>query len=367
LEVAANTLKNVGTTTLRNALNPEFINISDAMWRSIRSQIGGSKLEWVYVNTTAVEDLRFIMRETQQEQGFTWAISPAGSGKTVAATLYAKESKNVFHIQCDADMSKSDFAIDLARAVGLRVNTQKKARRLIMEVCEYLAELEDPLLIFDEGDKLRDVIIAYFITIYNRIHKVAGVIFLSTNYMEKRMEDGLRYNRAGYQELWSRLGRKFYVVDSNTTNDVQHICIENGLEQRASKTMQDTIREYNMQQCPRGRFQLIPGESVARLSERLLKPKAPDVVVIDSYQYTQMNYREYIAFKERHPDKMIIFVSHADGTQPDGRAAKKVKYDAELKIRVEGFRAFSQGRTIGPRGYYTVYEEGANKYWGENK
>ena len=140
----------------------------------------------------------------------------------------------------------------------------------------------------------------------------------------------------------------------------------NSLEQRASKTMQDTIREYNMLQCPRGRFQLVPGESIAKLSERLLKPKAPDVIVVDSFQYTQMNYKDYIDFKEKHPDKLIIFVSHADGTQPDGRAARKVKYDAELKIRVEGFRAFSQGRTKGPRGYFTVYEQGAIEYgWTE--
>jgi hypothetical protein len=122
-----------------------------------------------------------------------------------------------------------------------------------------------------------------------------------------------------------------------------------------------------MQQCPRGRFQLIPGENIAQLSERLSKPKAPDVVVIDSYQYTQMGYRDYVDFKERHPDKLIIFVSHADGTQPDGRAAKKVRYDAELKIHVDWFRAYSLGRTIGLKGYYTIYAEGANKHWGPEK
>ncbi len=143
--------------------------------------------------------------------------------------MFAKETKNVFHLQCDADMSKSEFAVDLARAVGLRVNSQRKARKLIIEVCEYLAELENPLLILDEGDKLRESLIAYFITIYNQIHEVAGILFLSTSYIEKRMEVGLRLNKPGYQELWSRLGRKFYVVDSNNTNDVQHICIENGL------------------------------------------------------------------------------------------------------------------------------------------
>ena len=230
IEICANTLNQVSPTTIRNIIGQNYTNISDAMWRNVRSQIGGAgKVDWVYVNTTAVEDLKFIMRETKEEQGFTWAISPAGSGKTVAAALFMGEHKNVFHVQCDADMSKSDFAIELARAVGMRVNTQKKARRVIMEVCEYLAELEDPLIIFDEGDKLKDIIIAYFITIYNKLSEVAGVLFLSTDYMKKRMEDGLRYNKPGYQELWSRLGRKFYMVDSNTTNDVQYICIENGL------------------------------------------------------------------------------------------------------------------------------------------
>lgn len=230
VEICANTLKQVSPTTIRNIIGRNFTNISDAMWRNVRSQVGGSgKVEWVFVNTTAVEDLKFIMRETQEEQGFTWAVSPAGSGKTVAAGLYLQEHKNVFHIQCDADMSKSEFAIELARAVGLRVNTQKKARRVIMEVCEYLAELEDPLLIFDEGDKLKDAIICYFITIYNKLNEVAGVLFLSTDYMARRMENGLKYNKPGYQELWSRLGRKFYMVDYNTTNDVQYICIENGL------------------------------------------------------------------------------------------------------------------------------------------
>ncbi len=130
LEVAANTLKNVGATTLRNMLNPNFPNISDEMWRSVRAQIGagGSKSEWAYVNTTVVDDLRAVMRDTQEEQGFTWALSPAGSGKTVTAEMFASESRNVFHLQCDADMCKSDFAIELARAVGMRVNTQKKAR-----------------------------------------------------------------------------------------------------------------------------------------------------------------------------------------------------------------------------------------------
>lgn len=78
-----------------------------------------------------------------------------------------------------------------------------------------------------------------------------------------------------------------------------------------------------------------------------------------------MNYKEYIRFKEAHKDKLIIFISHAAGTAPRGSAAQSVMYDATLKIWVEGFKAFSKGRFIGEKGNYTIWEEGANKYWGE--
>ena len=231
LEVAANTLKNVGATTLRNMLNPKFTNISDEMWRSVRAQIGGggSKSEWVYVNTTVVEELRRLMMDTQQEQGFTWAVSPAGSGKTATARMYAKEAKNVFHVQCDSAMSNSAFAIEFARAVGLRVNTQSNARRLMMESCEYLSELESPLVIFDEGDKLKKGTFAFFVAIYNWVNEYAGVLFLSTDRAKKVLGVGLRNDWDGYQEMWSRLGRKFYEVDPNNTNDILHIAMENGV------------------------------------------------------------------------------------------------------------------------------------------
>ena len=70
-----------------------------------------------------------------------------------------------------------------------------------------------------------------------------------------------------------------------------------------------------------------------------------------------------MAFKERHPNKLLIFVSHAEGRQPAGRAAKSVMYDAGLKIWVEGYKAFSKGRFIGDLGYAVIWEQGMEEYW----
>lgn len=133
-------------------------------------------------------------------------------------------------------------------------------------------------------------------------------------------------------------------------------------EEGLDLTMQQTLRRYDMAACG-SRFQIDGRMSIEQLSERLSKPRSVDFAVVDSFQYTQMSYREYLAFKERHRNKLLLFVSHADGKRPDGRTAMKVMYDASLKIWVEGHKAFSKGRYIGPKGECTIYEAGARRYW----
>ena len=129
--------------------------------------------------------------------------------------------------------------------------------------------------------------------------------------------------------------------------------------------MQNTLIRFNMQEVNR-RFLLLDNESMEQLTLRLKRQKSPDFVVIDSFQYTQMTYRQYIEFKEKHRDKLLIFISHASGRLPTGRSAKSVMFDASLKIYVEGYRAFSKGRFIGPRGHFDIWPEEARKHWGED-
>lgn len=137
------------------------------------------------------------------------------------------------------------------------------------------------------------------------------------------------------------------------------------LEEGTSFSMQNTLRRHSMSDCGR-LFQLSENETMETLDERLSKHKAPDFVIIDSFQYAQLSYKQYIAFKERHRNKLLIFVSHADGKQPAGRAARSVMYDAGLKIWVEGYKAFSKGRFFGPTGEYVIWPEKAARYWGLN-
>lgn len=137
----------------------------------------------------------------------------------------------------------------------------------------------------------------------------------------------------------------------------------NSLEEGSSLTMQNSIRNFGMDECAR-RFQIIDCEPMDQFSKRLEAHKSAAFAVIDSFQYSQLTYKLYLKFKERHRDKLIIFISHADGKSPSGRSARSVMYDATLKIWVEGFVAHSQGRFIGPTGKFTIWKEGAERHWG---
>ena len=140
----------------------------------------------------------------------------------------------------------------------------------------------------------------------------------------------------------------------------------NSMEEGDCKTMQNTMVNCGMGECNK-RFLLIANESIEELTIRLQQPRSPRIVVIDSFQYTQLSYKRYIEFKEQFPHKLIIFISHADGKLPAGRAAKSVMYDATLKIYVEGYRAFSKGRYFGSKKQIDVWPEEVIKYWGNNE
>jgi hypothetical protein len=139
--------------------------------------------------------------------------------------------------------------------------------------------------------------------------------------------------------------------------------IYDSFEQGTSLSMQETLVRHGMMEVNK-RFSLLDREPIDELSERLAKPKSADFVVIDSFQYTGMSLARYREFAGRHRNKLLIFVSHADGNRPGGRTAEKVAYDADQKIFVEGFKAIAKGRFVGPVGEYTIWEDGAKRYWG---
>lgn len=137
----------------------------------------------------------------------------------------------------------------------------------------------------------------------------------------------------------------------------------NSREEGVSLTMQNTLRRYGMSELG-SRFQLA-NMSLQELDEKISQQRSPKFVVLDSFQFMGLTYKDFRAFCEKHKNKMLIFVSRTRGRQPEGRAAISAMYDASCKIWVEGYKAFSKGRFVGTTGEMTIWDEGAKKYWSD--
>lgn len=135
------------------------------------------------------------------------------------------------------------------------------------------------------------------------------------------------------------------------------------LEEGLSLTMQNAIAEVGFSDGKAKRnFSLLDKEPIDELAERLRKEKAPKIVIIDSLQYTGMTYTAYKALRDENPGKLLIFISHADGAEPKGNVANSVKFDANVKIYVEGYRAMPQSRYGGGQSY-DVWPQKSAEYW----
>lgn len=135
----------------------------------------------------------------------------------------------------------------------------------------------------------------------------------------------------------------------------------NSLEEGNSESLAMAFREVGMEQVGR-RIVLLDNEPIAEMAQRLRQHKSPNIIIIDSLQYTGMTYTDYKALRDEFRNKLFIIISHAEGREPAGKVARSVKFDAMIKIRVEGYKAFVASRYGGGEPF-VIWDEGATKFW----
>lgn len=232
---AAGSLEGISAGTLSSMMNGNWSRISDAMWTKVAEQVkptgSSSATGWTIVETGAYQEISYAMQDAQEYMNVTWIVGEAGCGKTTTGRLYAEDHKEAFYILCSEDMLKGEFVRTIARKLGIR-SEGYTVRELWQEIIESIIQMESPLIIFDEADKLPESVFQYFISMYNNLEDRCGVVFLSTDYIKRRISNGLRYGRKGYKEIFSRIGRKYFDLEPTSAQDVYAICTANGITSR---------------------------------------------------------------------------------------------------------------------------------------
>lgn len=142
------------------------------------------------------------------------------------------------------------------------------------------------------------------------------------------------------------------------------------LEQGLSLSFQTAWQRVNMLEAGTSVIALNK-EPIAELRARLAKRKSPDVVFIDSLTcLVGFTRRDYVNLMAEFPNKLFVFLAHEKNGQPDPAIGEVVRRLSDIKIRVEGYKAFVTTRYENPaRGEggaeFVIWEQGAADYWAE--
>jgi len=234
---AAKTLNNVSAATISQILQGNWDNIAATMWRRIAKQIGVND-EWIYAPGTHIgKQLNFFLDDAKGYANVHAIIHREGGSKTETAEYYAKNNENVWLIKSSEYFNRKTFLARILQVMGK--DYSGTVSEMMESIVRNIEQVEEPLLIIDEADKLNDQVLSFFITFYNELEDKCGFIVMGTDFFKKRIDKGVRLNRRGYKELFSRFGRRFVelrITEKQAIEDMQTIINANGITDRLKVT-----------------------------------------------------------------------------------------------------------------------------------
>jgi Cdc6-like AAA superfamily ATPase len=230
---AAHSLKGVSSAVISHLINGHWEPYADDMFRKIGNQIGYNSQNWQFVNTTNSTFLLDTLAKVKKQQSVVTILAIAGSGKSETSKKYASENADVIRIECASYWDEKRFLQEILMKMGVR-NPHNRIPQMMEEIIKGINNYDTPPeLIFDEVDKLGDKLLYFLITFYNELKWKCSIVLLSTYYFKKRLEDGFRNRKKGYEELISRFGA-FIEFEQTSGADVQLLCEGQGVTDKAA-------------------------------------------------------------------------------------------------------------------------------------
>ena len=254
---AAASLKNVSEATLINIKNNKWDSISDEMWRNVGKQVGWNDRRSNMVETRNLSTLLYYYG-LAKEYGETFAITgPEGSGKSYAGKWYAQtmRGQNVWYLECHALLNKKYFLHELLEAMGKSaagLNAYEMMKLIVME----LRKQDKPLIILDEVDKLDDKVLQFFITLYNQLHGLCGIVWTSTDAISVRIKRRMDKKTIGFGEIFSRIGRRFIELPGLNKQEMRAICEANDMTEEEDINRFWNESEGDIRRVDRGSIQV---------------------------------------------------------------------------------------------------------------
>lgn len=209
--------------------------VSDKKWQSVGVALGFtfSGSAWNYVETTNTAMMLQMLTDAQEHALFLAISHQAGQGKSVSISMYksADATGATYVLECEESWSHKLFLQKLATTLGIDIdglNVSGLTDEIVAFFKRRSAQV-NPILILDEANKLKPSSLRLIIPLYNKLKGEMGLVIVGADDLERHIKSGVKRQVRGYDELDSRLGRKFMHLFGATRDDVNAICAANGI------------------------------------------------------------------------------------------------------------------------------------------
>ncbi|GGH02973.1 AAA family ATPase [Pedobacter zeae] len=225
----------ISPATISHMLGGKWENISPEMWRSVQKQLEPGNKGWMFVETKEATRLKSILSDCKEHSMVFGICAPAGFGKSEITKAFT-EQENVFKINCNEFFNRKTFLAELLEQMH-QDNGGYSINEMLNKVIKKVNQMDSPVIILDEADKLSDQVLFFFITLYNALQDKCGLILIATDHLEKRIKRGVDSNKKGYKEIFSRLGRRFVNFPAYSLASIKQIVRANGIDDEETVNM----------------------------------------------------------------------------------------------------------------------------------
>lgn len=225
---AAESLQGISASTISQVKNNNWELLSDRLWHHIARQVGFYCGEWQPADTSAYLLLRILFSDAQH-YAMTYGIAIGhGLGKTFTAGHYFRENEDTFYLACNQEFNRRSFMATLNATTGLE-NKGKTVPEMMQLFTDHISQKNEPLLILDDADKLKDRVLHLVILLANSVAGKAGIVIMGGDQLRARIIEGVRLKRIGFDDIYKSIGRRFITLSSPGPRDIELVCNANGL------------------------------------------------------------------------------------------------------------------------------------------
>lgn len=216
----------ISNASVSNMIAGKWDSISDAMWRKVQA-ILRIDFDWNIAETFNYTEIITLLEKSKKEKLTVGISYDAGAGKSQAYIDFDRLNHNVIYVECKNYWKTKSYAKNLLNAAGMEA--EGTLEQMVDTFIGHVMGLENPVIIIDQMDKLKDGAFDLFMDMYNDLFRCCSFFVSGVPALKKRILRGAKNDKIGYREVFSRLHKNFVTLADVDLEDVTAICQANGL------------------------------------------------------------------------------------------------------------------------------------------